>query len=1193
MTSTKSKNFHGGPGQQDPGRNRREDSPANDLGNGHGRQQLAPQAVTQPDSTPTETTSHQGLPGNEVPVSAPKQKKERQQWTQEQYKEIIWCYYYAMTTKADGGITKDTYTVWRARNPDIFPNINPNTLANQRRFIIKEKKLADVQLEQVKADVNNHLERIRIQEDRDNDLQPRETQTREDDHEMLPPYQPGAEANADNDDNEITKMINNITQKLQLVKTCEINKRKKLRKVAATKSTRKLITTANKALKKITQDKSLNITEINELMYATASVISGETRGGSEVMRPKRGEPYWKIRIQKTIEEYRKELGIIYEYKKGVTTQRVCSKFDALKRKYKEDLVTMEQVIKMKLQAKAQRLRRYTKRSDHYHQNKLFNEDPGKFYRQINNQKSEISEPPSQEHIENFWKGILEKDVSHNENATWIKEEKQRYQHVKMEAWQDLTIEDVNKVIKRTHNWKSPGPDKLPNFWIKQLTALHGSLTSAMNSIIKEPDNIPQWLTAGNTYLLSKGHDTKDPKYYRPITCLPTYYKILTAALSDRMYSYLITNTILPAEQKGCKKASRGCKDQLLVSKMVTSIARKYKRNLSLAWVDYKKAFDSVPHTWITTVMDLYGINLTIVNFVKAAMRTWRTQMSLFHSEGFIQTNEITIKRGIFQGDSLSPLLFCIALAPLTNMLNSERVGFEIDETHKVNHLFYMDDLKLFARDEAQLKRALVTVKQFSNDIGMEFGLDKCATAVYKRGKLFKSQNIQVDERTSIRNLENGEPYKYLGVDETDGIDNNSMKTKIRKEYYRRVRQVLNTELNAKNKIAAINALAVPIMTYSFGIVDWLKTEIEQIDRRTRKLLTMGGMHHPKADVDRLYIKRRNGGRGLIELQSAFEIAIVGLSDYLNLEKDKFCRMVKAHESTKAKYSIEKESENVKTKYYGQEGAPTHSKIQLRLRIERKKIDCLERKPLHGQFFKSLNKPAIDKEGSMGWLRSSGLKGETESLIIAAQDQALATRYYQKNVLKKPVDSKCRICHKAEEHVSHVIAGCSALAPSEYTQRHNKVAAYIHWTICKEIGLPVADKYYEHSPDKVAQHNNVVLLWDVPIITDRTILANRPDIVLHDKQKNTCLLIDISVPDDANIILKESEKISKYKDLEIEVNRMWNTRTKVVPIIVGALGSLKIGFNNYVDMLPGQPSKEEIQKIALLGTAHILRKVLG
>lgn len=229
----------------------------------------------------------------------------------------------------------------------------------------------------------------------------------------------------------------------------------------------------------------------------------------------------------------------------------------------------------------------------------------------------------------------------------------------------------------------------------------------------------------------------------------------------------------------------------------------------------------------------------------------------------------------------------------------------------------------------------------------------------------------------------------------------------------------------------------------------------------------------------------------------------------------------------------------------------------------------------------------------MRWLRSSGLKGETESLIIAAQDQALATRYYQKNVLKKTVDSKCRICHKAEEHVSHVIAGCSALAPSEYTQRHNKVAAYIHWTICKEKRIPVTDKYYEHSPDKVTQHNNVILLWDVPIITDRTILANRPDIVLHDKQKNECLLIDISVPDDANIILKESEKISKYKDLEIEVNRMWNTRTKVVPIIVGALGSLKIGFNNYVDMLPGQPSKEVIQKIALMGTAHILRKVLG
>ncbi len=82
----------------------------------------------------------------------------------------------------------------------------------------------------------------------------------------------------------------------------------------------------------------------------------------------------------------------------------------------------------------------------------------------------------------------------------------------------------------------------------------------------------------------------------------------------------------------------------------------------------------------------------------------------------------------------------------------------------------------------------------------------------------------------------------------------------------------------------------------------------------------------------------------------------------------------------------------------------------------------------HGKFFKYLNEPFVDKEASLAWLRSSGLKGETESLIIAAQYQALNTRYHQRKILNLQVDSRCRMCGVTEETVSHIISGCSKLA---------------------------------------------------------------------------------------------------------------------------------------------------------------------
>ena len=75
--------------------------------------------------------------------------------------------------------------------------------------------------------------------------------------------------------------------------------------------------------------------------------------------------------------------------------------------------------------------------------------------------------------------------------------------------------------------------------------------------------------------------------------------------------------------------------------------------------------------------------------------------------------------------------------------------------------------------------------------------------------------------------------------------------------------------------------MAVPVLTYSFGKLEWRKSEIENMDRKTRKLLAMHGLHHPKGDVSRLYIRRRNLGRGLVQLMSAYSWSMVNLSDYI------------------------------------------------------------------------------------------------------------------------------------------------------------------------------------------------------------------------------------------------------------------------------------------------------------------------
>jgi predicted GNAT family acetyltransferase len=126
------------------------------------------------------------------------------------------------------------------------------------------------------------------------------------------------------------------------------------------------------------------------------------------------------------------------------------------------------------------------------------------------------------------------------------------------------------------------------------------------------------------------------------------------------------------------------------------------------------------------------------------------------------------------------------------------------------------------------------------------------------------------------------------------------MKERLKQEYRRRLIMILKSELNARNKITAIGALAVPVLRYSFGIITRRIEEIKQIDRKTRKMLTMYKMHHTKADIDRLYVKRKEEGRGLVQAEATYKAEIINISEYLNTKykEDQFVKVVKNHGST-------------------------------------------------------------------------------------------------------------------------------------------------------------------------------------------------------------------------------------------------------------------------------------------------------
>ena len=153
---------------------------------------------------------------------------------------------------------------------------------------------------------------------------------------------------------------------------------------------------------------------------------------------------------------------------------------------------------------------------------------------------------------------------------------------------------------------------------------------------------------------------------------------------------------------------------------------------------------------------------------------------------------------------------------------------------------------------------------------------------------------------------------------------------------------------------------------------------------------------------------------------------------------------------------------------------------------------------------------------------------------MAAQNSAIRTNHIKVRIDKTQQNSKCRLCSDRYETINHKISGCSKLAQKECKARHDWVGKVI---TCKKLKFDHATKWYMHNPAPVLENDTHKLLWDFDIQTDHLILARRPDLIIINKKKKICKIVDFAVPADHGIKLKECEKRDKYLDLARELKK--------------------------------------------------------
>ena len=162
-------------------------------------------------------------------------------------------------------------------------------------------------------------------------------------------------------------------------------------------------------------------------------------------------------------------------------------------------------------------------------------------------------------------------------------------------------------------------------------------------------------------------------------------------------YANILKRTICYWRNRKVGSISRGTKDQLLIDKLVIKNCKWRMTNLCLAWIDCKKAYDMVPHSWIIQCLQMFKISKNMERLIANSMNSLKVKLTA----GTDGLGMVIIRRGIFQGDSLSPILFFLCFLLSFELLNGMGDGYKLEKN--LNHLLYMDDLKLYTKMKKSL----------------------------------------------------------------------------------------------------------------------------------------------------------------------------------------------------------------------------------------------------------------------------------------------------------------------------------------------------------------------------------------------------------------------------------------------------------------------------------------------------------
>ena len=620
-----------------------------------------------------------------------------------------------------------------------------------------------------------------------------------------------------------------------------------------------------------------------------------------------------------------------------------------------------------------------------------------------------------------------------------------------------------------------------------------------------------------------------------------------------------------------------GCIDNLLLDKAILEDAKRNRKNLSCTWIDIQKAYDSVSHNWLIRILEMHGLEQTLIKIIGKIVKTWETTIEVTTCNGREKADPISIKRGILQGDSFCVTLFIMSLNPIAWYLRStEGYSLSSSSTLKITHVLFVDDLKTYHKSESKAAVISSKLKQMFGDIGLKWGLGKCAAVNIKIGKIGQEQTqMPIIHTEFIPLLQNSDHYKFLGKQENATHLEEIVTREASKEYLRRCAVIWSSPLTIPRKIASTNNFAVPAVQYQMWSSMWRMEDIRKLDRDTRKLIKNNkAMHHQESNAS-LYLQKSKGGRGLMEVESVYKLTKIKVAHYVSLAEDPRLNLVRmADERNHAKRlpSINPTAYN----YANELGIrmtldPADKVTTITFNGETKIVKLAHPKALNSILKKASSEKTLTEFRNQPWLSNLSVKQENEpnihqpSLIAlnywrnvpdlvfsvnqAIRQQLVNTKIYQKAKLKYQIENiTCRMCNVEQETVPHIMCGCSSIAQSIYKSRHDKMLRPLYHFILNKYGFEESEvnkPWYQQSlPQPVMENQKAKIYWDIHhyVTNCPSNNENKPDIAILDKENNKWIIIEGTVCNIGKIQERELYKRAKYTELRAEIKRLYKVK---------------------------------------------------